>query len=540
MVAMRRRVNVRWMIAAVALSARLAAGQAAPPAPPPPPVAAAPATVTPATNPSDGEGEDLLSRLAREEAAQKRAQRMAERANRELADLIEQINDHRLKPTGELLSVDPAHKSLGKIRAEQMPEVEKGLYLARTGKELSGRASALASTAQQQEVIVKQLADLLGQLSRSAITGASLHRAEKILRDQISLNGEAKIALRDGFSKPLAGLPESLRQSLSAESEEELRIGREVVLLDGELDKAGQTGPAKQKSGLTAARTLIAEKKLVALTRDVSDQLAANDAAAATGGVELETHFRALVAILQAATSGAEPPPNFDLLGPSLAELAAKDKELKELLDKLQKMIEEARLMRRPPEKEELRKLKNMQEELNNMLVEIKTDMPALDNDELLAKLKELLQNAFAAMEAAGNSLDHNPDPQELLEQLKVTLSNVVLAEAELQALLASLAALQARKMGEPDENEQETPAGIALGLGIRLGGSRTGASGPGGVLNPSKKASELGPQDWGRLPPAVRDQLIQAVKDAFPPEYADLIEQYYQNIAKGAAHGGR
>jgi hypothetical protein len=388
--------------------------------------------------------------------------------------------------------------------------------------------------------MVKDLGDLLGRLSRSAITGASLHRAEKILRDQIALDGETKISLRDGFSKPLADLPESLRQKLTAQSEEQLRIGREVVVLDGELDKILQTGPEKQKPGLKAARTLIADKKLAGLAKDASDQLAANDAAAADGGKELETQFKALVSILQAATAGAEPPPNFDLLGPSLAELAGKDKELKALLDKLQKMIDEAKLLHKKPEKEELRKLKDMQDELNKMLVDIKTDMPQLDNDELIAKLKDLLQQAFDAMEATGEGLDHDPDPAELLEELKVTLGNLVLAEAELQALLDSLAALQAKKLGKPDDNERETPAGIALGLGLRLGGNRTGASGPGAVLNPAKKVSELGPQDWGRLPPAAREQLLQAVKEGFPPEYADLIEQYYQNIAKSATGGGK
>ena len=524
------------LTATLLLSASLATAQSPTPAPTP---SAQPAAVT-GSDAFDGpaEGDDLATRLAHEETAQKRAQRMAERANRELADLLEQINDHRLKPTGELLSVDPAHKSLAKIGAELMPEVEKGLYLARTDKDLAGRATALANTVQRQEAMVKDLSDLLGRLSRSAITGAALHRAEKILRDQISLNGDAKVSLGAAFSKQLADLPESLRQKLTAQSEEQLRIGREVVVLDGELDKILQTGPEKQKAGLKAARTLIADKKLAALAKDASDQLAANDAAAADGGKELETQFKALVSILQAATAGAEPPPNFDLLGPGLAELAGKDKELKALLDKLQKMIAEAKLAHHPFEKEELRKLKNMQDELNKMLVDIKTDLPQLDNDELIAKLKDLLQQAFDSMEATGDSLDHDPDPQALLDELKVSLGNLVLAEQELQALLDTLAALQAKKLGKPDDNEQETPAGIALGLGLRLGGNRTGASGPGGVLNPAKKVSELGPQDWGRLPPAVRDQLLQGVKEGFPPEYADLIEQYYQNIAKSATGG--
>jgi hypothetical protein len=466
---------------------------------------------------------------------------MAERAAADLAELLQQIQGHRIRAEGELQSVDPAQRAMGQIARQDIPAVERTLFQARAladaaapSADPAARTEAVSTAARQQAMIVKQLAALLAGMNRSAVTGASLHRAEQILADQLKLNVEAKVSLRDGFGKTLADLPDALRRRLLAHAEEQLRIGRQLVLLDGELAEAEKTGPPRQQSGIKAARRIIAEHNLRVLTETASGQFSSNDAAAATGGEQLAAQFRLIVDALRAATAGAEFIGAFDLLGPSLAELAARDKELAALLDRLRKLIREAELMRRPPEREELRRLQNMQQELNAMLVEINRNMPDMTDAALLARLKEMLLTALAAMERAGQGLDRG-QAEAALEELRVTLSNLVLAEEELKALLASLAALQAAGKGG-DENARETPAGIALGLGLRLSGNQTGASGPGGVLNPNRQARELGPSDWGHLPPALRNQIIEAVKESYPPEYADLIELYFQNIAKGAS----
>jgi len=480
--------------------------------------------------------DDPRAKLVREEDAQKRAQRETQKALREFAAVLEAVQAHRLKPTGELIAAPAARDSLKKINEEALPKLEKEFYLARSGQ-LSGTslAASVEGAARNQAELIAQLDAVLAKLNRASATGACLHRAERILRDQMELDGQAKPALREGFGKALADLPESQRRKLVGLGEEELRISRELELLDRELADSERTGPAKQKPGLTAARKIIADRKLVAAAQKVAELLGANNAAAAAGGQELETCFKALVAALQAATAGAEEVAPFDLLGPSLAELAAKDKELKELLDKLKAMIKEAQLLGRKPEREELRRLQNMQEELNNMLVEISREMPDLDEQKLIARLKELLQTALADMARAGEAINKGENSEEILAELKVSLGHIILAEAELQALLATLAALSAQKQAASDDKSKETPAGIALGQGLRLGGNQTGASGPGGVLNPGQKARDLGPQDWGRLPPAVREQLLQAARENFPQEYEDLIELYFQNIAKGA-----
>jgi len=346
-----------------------------------------------------GEAGDVRARLSREEEVQKRAARQTDKALRELAAVLEAIQAHRLKPTGELTAAPAARDGLKKIDQESLPKLEKELYLARSGAGSPGElGKAVDAAARDQAELIRLLDAIRGQLDRASATGACLHRAERILRDQIDLDNQAKAALREGFGKQLAELVESLRRRLVGLSEEELRIGREVELLDGELAESEKTGPARQKPGIAAARKIIAEKKLAAAAGRVAEHLAVNNAAAAAAGQELETCFKALVAALQAATAGDEEVAPFDLLGPSLAELAAKDKELKELLDKLKAMIKEAQLLGKKPEREELRRLQNMQQELNNMLVEINRNVPDLDDQALIARLKELLQTALADM----------------------------------------------------------------------------------------------------------------------------------------------
>jgi hypothetical protein len=486
--------------------------------------------------------ENAKARLAREENAQKRAARLLSKAARELSGLLAEIRAHRVKPTGDLLAAEPVRKSLTRIGKEHLPKVERGIYLARTGNDSGAKLSAaLGGVAREQKRLVQLLESVLGKLERSAATGACLHRAEKILRDQIGLNAATKPVLRVGFGKRLADLPESVRRKLLSQAEEQLRIGREVEVLEKELGVAQKTGPAKQKPGIRAARKILkgkhppANEDVAAMIARASRELRANNAAGLTTGGKLEKLFRGVLSALQAAVAGAEEVAAFDLLGPSLAELAGKDKELAALLKKLRTMIKEAELLKKKPEREELRKLQNMQDELNNMLVEINRDLPEFDNKELIAKLKEMLRNAMDKMAAAGEAINKGEDAEAILAELKTTLANIVLAEAELKALLASLAALNAEQQAGAEDSSKETPAGIALGLGLKLGGNQSGESGPGGVLNPTKKAREFGRNDWGKLPPAVREQLMQATKEKYPQEYQDLIELYFQNIAKGA-----
>lgn len=58
----------------------------------------------------------------------------------------------------------------------------------------------------------------------------------------------------------------------------------------------------------------------------------------------------------------------------------------------------------------------------------------------------------------------------------------------------------------------------------------------PGG--NPSegelRAARRANPGDtWGSMPPAERERILQALRESFPPRYRQLVEQYYEQLAK-------
>ena len=47
-----------------------------------------------------------------------------------------------------------------------------------------------------------------------------------------------------------------------------------------------------------------------------------------------------------------------------------------------------------------------------------------------------------------------------------------------------------------------------------------------------SKRTAKPGEQ-WGSMPPAEREKILQALRDSFPSRYRQLVEQYYQELSK-------
>jgi hypothetical protein len=37
----------------------------------------------------------------------------------------------------------------------------------------------------------------------------------------------------------------------------------------------------------------------------------------------------------------------------------------------------------------------------------------------------------------------------------------------------------------------------------------------------------------WGKMPPAERERILQAIRSSFPSRYRQLVEQYYEELAK-------
>ncbi|MHC5108558.1 MAG: hypothetical protein ACYTHJ_01615 [Planctomycetota bacterium] len=61
-----------------------------------------------------------------------------------------------------------------------------------------------------------------------------------------------------------------------------------------------------------------------------------------------------------------------------------------------------------------------------------------------------------------------------------------------------------------------------------QIPGGATPGTGP---LRESRKASPG--ETWGAMPPAKRQEILQALKDSFPGQYRRLVEQYYTELAK-------
>ncbi len=57
------------------------------------------------------------------------------------------------------------------------------------------------------------------------------------------------------------------------------------------------------------------------------------------------------------------------------------------------------------------------------------------------------------------------------------------------------------------------------------------GGSAPQGSLRDPRRASPG--ETWGSMPPAQREQVLQALRDTFPSRYRQLVEQYYEQLAK-------
>jgi len=59
-------------------------------------------------------------------------------------------------------------------------------------------------------------------------------------------------------------------------------------------------------------------------------------------------------------------------------------------------------------------------------------------------------------------------------------------------------------------------------------------AEGPGGVGD--LKGATSGSKQIGKLPPALRDRVLQAGKSGFPKGYEKLLEDYYKRLAGAQA----
>ncbi len=90
------------------------------------------------------------------------------------------------------------------------------------------------------------------------------------------------------------------------------------------------------------------------------------------------------------------------------------------------------------------------------------------------------------------------------------------------------------------DKEKQNSSSSEGGGSGNPQGGtpsnpmqqSQLPGGDPGGT--PTKAARRASPGEmWGSMPPAERERVLQALRESFPARYRQLVEQYYEELAK-------
>jgi len=74
----------------------------------------------------------------------------------------------------------------------------------------------------------------------------------------------------------------------------------------------------------------------------------------------------------------------------------------------------------------------------------------------------------------------------------------------------------QAKKKAQAEKQKQTERPGIG----------RAGSGTPEGALHTDA-------EEWGNLPPAIRDQLLQTQGEGFPLKYRELLRRYYRELSK-------
>jgi tetratricopeptide (TPR) repeat protein len=97
--------------------------------------------------------------------------------------------------------------------------------------------------------------------------------------------------------------------------------------------------------------------------------------------------------------------------------------------------------------------------------------------------------------------------------------------------------------MIEDAENQEKSKG---KGGGKKGGGAPQGANKPGGATRSTAPGgqSQVGElrkvraspgEAWGKMPPREREEILQTLQRRFPSQYRELLEQYYQQLAKDA-----
>jgi len=131
-----------------------------------------------------------------------------------------------------------------------------------------------------------------------------------------------------------------------------------------------------------------------------------------------------------------------------------------------------------------------------------------------------------------GKEYDPGIDTQRDAQEIIRKLDQVILAARQKQSSSSSQQQSSARQQ---DPGSQQQPGQQQQGPAQPSGNMpNQGEFSPGsvGIINPNESTIEELRQEWGNLPPRLRDELLEGLAEPFSPLYRELTEQYYRRLA--------
>ncbi len=150
---------------------------------------------------------------------------------------------------------------------------------------------------------------------------------------------------------------------------------------------------------------------------------------------------------------------------------------------------------------------------------------------------RELFEAAVREMDDAALLLQQRQDPgigtQRIQESILAKLDQVLKAARESSQRNQSRS--RSRSQSSPSQNAQSQQQ---QEQGQQPGGQdpNRGQTAPGSVrevVGQDEGAMRTAGQEWGNLPPRVREELQQGTQEHFSPVYRGLTERYYQRLSQ-------
>ena len=135
-----------------------------------------------------------------------------------------------------------------------------------------------------------------------------------------------------------------------------------------------------------------------------------------------------------------------------------------------------------------------------------------------------------------GRALDPGVDTQRMQESILRKLDQVI--ESAKQQSSSGGGGGSSQSRGQDTGGDELAPQQSASGgAEAQAGGQQasTGAAGSGSPQDPEAQDSAIEQlrREWGALPPRLRDELTQGLRERFSPIYQDMTEAYYKALAE-------